>query len=116
MLVYRVEDTNGTGPYQSRLPVANKMSQEHGGSRTHKTPYGDRILNGISPFEYCGFDSLANLKKWFAGFLRELHGAGFVVTVWDCPDYLARTGYNGQTLFYRHEATKIISKSILARS
>ena len=104
MLVYRVENTLGQGPYSYDAHFSKNyvMMRRHSDSR-HPGPYHYKsLLSGISKSEYCGFNSIDNARKWFAGFIRSLDAEGFHLSVYESSS--ARVGRFGQTLFVKSEA------------
>jgi len=112
MLVYRVENCHGNGPYMDRTSGLNTMYYKHTGMN-HPSPYNDPALVAISINEYCAFDSPEALREWFKGYLRALKAEGFHIAVYEAKR--ARVGAKGQTLFIRKTATKIKSASMLSR-
>lgn len=102
MLVYRVENASGEGPYNGAFCRKEGMSYRHSDNR-HPGPYHYKsLLSGISKSEYCGFNSIDNARKWFAGFIRSLDAEGFHLSVYESSS--ARVGRFGQTLFVKSEA------------
>ncbi len=103
MHVFRVETLDGNGPYQrSRLTIEQRnkledMYNDHCNEFFHPAPWSDRYLLTIAENEYCGFISIAQLRKWFAGWLDILAELEFVVTVYDVPEDAVRSS-NHQAL------------------
>ena len=73
MLVYRVEDSNGVGPYRNWMSIGVFLKYKHA-KLTERTPTPTE--DGMSVFDdaYCsgstndyrfGFDSIEALKNWF---------------------------------------------------
>jgi hypothetical protein len=107
MLIYRIENDNGLGPYQhheGQFSDAYPMMCDHSDNR-HPSPWHSSSgLSSIYEFEYCGFDSIVSLAEWFADYLDELDSEGFWVSVYESD---ARVGHYGQALFQRECATKV---------
>ncbi|MGW3674660.1 hypothetical protein [Streptomyces sp. NPDC005166] len=74
---------------------------------THPEPRRDPDLRGIDEHERCGFDSIDALDEWFDGWATALAGCGFVVTVYDVPDWAVRVGRHGQIVFDAAEAVEV---------
>lgn len=95
MLVYRVENQEGIGPYcceygenideptkQWIEKYIERLGNKHAPwrSKYHQT------VNSVVGFErgmVCGFDSKAKLRQWFHGFRYGLRKNGFVCNVYD---------------------------------
>lgn len=104
MLVFRVEDANGMGPYQDSSANTDcwTLCADHA-DMFHPSPLRDSKLRGISPDEFCALDSPEALLRWFRGWLERLAEFGFVVTIYNAR--YARVGENGQALFRKERAT-----------
>ena len=100
MLVYRVENANGLGPYQYALEAfsgAGDMCSAHGDKRHPGPWHPESDLNGINSREFCGLDSPQALLEWFYDFLVDLDADGFHVSVYSTEE--VRVGRYGQALF-----------------
>lgn len=101
MIVYRIEDAFGRGPYRdhslrdfsaNQIEDLAEMVEYHRDSQ-HPHPSEDGIdsesvflpstsvLDGrqFNPAYYCGFDSIESLCEWFSSFEPALAAAGFSV-------------------------------------
>lgn len=124
-IVYRVEDVNGEGPYQSKY--ANGWLDHFGAESTapafirdlytsdamdpdpHPSPYNDGIDGRINHDEFFGFHTLTSLAAWM---LREpedahkLNIAGYHVSVFEVDRHDVRVG-SRQVVFTRRRASKV---------
>lgn len=78
MWLYRFEDESGEGPYMSLGHCCNlgmALHEDHTGSYVHPNRYKDH-LNKVGK-HYC--TGVAELKRWFGGFIPRLIRAGFKV-------------------------------------
>lgn len=98
MIVYRIEDEDGYGPYNSDLDVRgpveiqillSRLNKEHSECRptlyydvsyTHREKYLERCI------WLCCCDSVCKLKDWFEGFYQSLLFGGFVVNIYEVTD------------------------------
>jgi len=97
ILVFRVQDTDGYGPYNGMSwEGRSEMSSSHCDD-SHMSPNADPTLGGISYIEKCGCDSPEALLRWFDGYWEALAEAGFVVKILKAKE--ARTGRNGQVVY-----------------
>lgn len=79
MVVYRVENEEGVGPYHSSWYYHSEIGYLHSNSK-HPSIQTDKIIEGkigrLSYDEYkkyfCGFKSLLQYKEWFSLRLRKL--------------------------------------------
>jgi hypothetical protein len=121
MIIYRVEGPDGIGPYQTLKPdwssrepelidLADAVAREHSDCPDHPSPCFDGIGHLRDEHEICGFSSPDDLKTWFAGWLRKLHRAGYVVAVYDVPDHGVRHG--GHQVVFK-PGVKIAEMSVL---
>lgn len=96
MLVYRVayprEDGRiPVGPYQSGewavsdevYELCDEMSSNHMDMH-HPIPWNDGI-GEMDCDDYCAFDSMESLKRWFDDWLYGLLDAGFRIFIYDVP-------------------------------
>lgn len=87
MLVYRVEDENGNGPYrcigrtEAEIELARTLCAAHTDS-AHPTPLEDFRYH-VSSMHVCAFTCLDALLIWFDGFLEDLHNTGHNIKVYD---------------------------------
>ncbi|MEU7570309.1 hypothetical protein [Micromonospora sp. NPDC049240] len=100
MLVYRVETSNGKGPYNgfnawdltiAQMARHGEMSSSHANPKTHPTPQADRSwrLNPKSQDfgdrHLFAFASRADLVAWFGGWGVHLQDCGYRVGVYRAP-------------------------------
>ena len=108
MLVYRVENNQGIGPYKV-YPKPNsimELCEAHNSSRAHPAPGADPGLGVFMQKDYfCGFASEAVLKKWFHGWRKHLRTAGFHMAVYQARKVLV-SKYTGQVIFKKGLAKK----------
>ena len=107
MVVFRIEDARGDGPYAGSIPPS---LQETTGSwdamAHHPTPVHDPgIKRRMAHEEYCGFKNLRQLLTWVyrRDALEELTALGFRIAVYRVDFRHATVGY-AQVVFKRHEA------------
>jgi hypothetical protein len=117
MLVYRIENESGLGPYQSgnlnAFTYSWDMCIAHS-NMAHCAPHVDPDLEGISSDEFCGCDSIESLLSWFYEFLEALEPQGFNISVYEIAE--ARVGANGQTLFKRNIAGKRVARYLISEA
>lgn len=91
MIIYRVEDKDGIGPYQStNWDFPQHQKKIHNGP-SHPNPEMEALERGWS--DHCGFDSIQKLKRWFAIEDRKFFGKrGFKLVVFDVPEHLIKQG------------------------
>lgn len=113
MIVYRVEHSDGHGPYNfstaegeirtgdmaelnARLCVAHNDS-------AHPSPREDNVPNcmGWTIPGVCGFESLSALAAWFEGWGQELADHGFMIKVFEIDAQWVSAG-NRQLVFMPH--------------
>lgn len=106
MLVYRVENENGTGPYLSFHPLLDQMRNEHAmqGDDPRPTPDWDGI-DDIDADEYSAVQSPEAADEWFWGHGKVLDEAGFELTVWDAQD--VRCG--GKQVVFRKDTARMVA-------
>ena len=118
MLVYRLENKLGKGPYNGGVIwdqggpkpsyLSNLYNRHSGAADPHPTP-GQDGLGYIDDREFFGFDTAAAVCAWF---FREpedaelLTARGLFVTVWEVPVDFVRYGRK-QIVFYRAEAHQV---------
>lgn len=104
MLVYRVENAGGEGPYVSG---AANVLREHNYCANHPIIYEDNIdlYRGVDP--RCGCVSLEALKKWFGEYLQTLLNLGYYIVEYSVLDSRVIVGKSGiQCGFDRYYASK----------
>lgn len=105
MIVYRVQDRHGRGPYNA--PDAPKWVLRHNGDPRRPGPWSDKKLaryGNIKDDDFFGFASVNQLLKWFTKTeLKLLHHAGFNVVRID-GEIVARSSH--QVLFRHKEGAK----------
>ena len=110
MLVYRMENRNGRGPYRSLSEPARWLRDEHGISLydddLHPVPPDDGVP--FPPWEGSfGFASREALDRWFPKEARQLlREKGQHVTVYEVPENMVEQGRN-QLVFHRDSARKV---------
>lgn len=117
MIVYRVEDEHGNGPYVARVRGYNGprtraaerlgrlLRDQHGwGDHDHPSPAEDGIAVPEHRDTYvCGFASLDQATQWFAGWGERLYTGGYDLMAYDVPDEHVRVG-DRQVMFDTHHA------------
>jgi hypothetical protein len=105
MIVWRVEDATGRGPYNSRYFTAAGLDKHQG--MEYPTPGEESIL--YMPGGRCGFVSRAKLAEWFkVDCRRKLHEFGFGISVFEVSEEDVYEGRK-QVIFDITQA-KLISK------
>jgi hypothetical protein len=91
--VYRYEDENGVGPYQSCIDeeFGYLLSKAHCNNPRTPNPFKDKIEDfyySITKTGRClfGCDSIKLLKRWFRGFNRTLKRKNFVIVEYVVPN------------------------------
>jgi hypothetical protein len=114
MKVFRIEDSNGIGPYSKGWGCLDKMFQSHSGL-SHPSPFEEDLNvyevdeNGDESIErphFCGFPTLDQMKVWFKGFRASLKKAGFKLSIYEVGHKDVQIGEK-QLLFRRDAATLI---------
>ena len=112
--VYRIENSdNGCGPYISGDNYDEEVyGKVHGTiSSKHPTPIIE-FNRDIEDEEFCGFNSIAQLKKWFnKAILRFMLNRTFQVLVY--KDVKITAIGEKQVLFIKKGRTRNITKSFL---
>lgn len=104
--VYRVENVDGRGPYQSNsadTPELIDMSKWHV-DENHPEIYFDipdfeKIPNAYDFKWLCGFLTLNSLREWFDGYIPALNRAGFQIKEYMVPKTKVYVG-SKQVLFF----------------
>lgn len=112
MKVFRIEDSNGVGPYSRSWKRLRKMFNCHSGS-SHPSPfkedlnvYEDKGGDVEERPHFCGFPTLDQMKVWFRGFRASLNKAGFKLSIYEVGHRNVQIGEK-QLLFRRDAATLI---------
>jgi hypothetical protein len=119
-LVYRVEDPDGTGPYQllNRLPLLDKLLERHNHlSRTPQPCWDGFSYNDAHPsyWHRFGFVDLRSLKTWFNAVERSLLAAeGCVIRVYNVGE-IDWIGRSGQLYFNRGRAVPVATLNLTKR-
>jgi len=108
--VYRVEHSvTGEGPYirsnrDTNWDAVPGLHRAHNMSDAHPGPYADDVVGRKLRDEHSfGFSSREQLDKWFKGFKKKLHTAGFVIRVFEAPeDTTVISGH--QTIFVKDDS------------
>ena len=91
MYIYRIELTNGIGPYNSNDPVTNrfgvKMMNEHT-DNMHPSMWEEhnyhKIPSGVSCGEFrCAFDTAEKLTDWFDEWFVTLDDYDYKVAIYE---------------------------------
>ena len=118
-LVYRVEDSKGSGPYRSQyyetLMLPSRCEERHSNDE-HPCPAEDRILHRyMYTDEYCGFKDLDQFRAWFnLRDRRKLDSQGLSLAVYRVSNSNITYGEH-QVLFYKGRADKIKEYSLLTK-
>lgn len=94
MIVYRVEDASGQGPYNSPWAPEN-MPEVHTNNPTHPGPFND--IGWDWPYKLgdvhtiFGFESLEMLDAWFRGWKTRLRDH-FEIHTYEVPEALVLKG------------------------
>lgn len=122
MLVYRVEDKLGYGPYHSPLDgkFSDKLCGAHANPMTHPTSWTEEL-----PSEYelgwkenqlrHGFGSMRRLNEWFDEYWKkELKKHKFYISIYQVnPRYVRTSRSKKQTIFNIDKATFIKRMDII---
>ena len=128
MKVYRVEDSEGEGPYGSDLYswcTTPKMSERHIWSSKTPPPDQDGALLPLSIWvrleddiqsrtvtSRFGFRTLKQLRSWFTpAARRNLSECGYVISVYEAPGEYVRLG-NHQLVFWREGSEKVDERDL----
>lgn len=113
-LVYRIEEENGTGPYQGKTSAANSWFRKSICNHNSEKRPGPRecfILRemGVDDLKkYCfGFSTIKQLERWFTKTDRELlHKSGYYISVYSVPKEYYMKATN-QCVFIKEYSTLI---------
>lgn len=104
MLVYRVENKHGEGPYVSGAAL---LLNSHNCSDSHPVIYRDGV-DMYGRDVRCGCVSLEALENWFGEYLPLLRNMGYSVVEYSVLNSKVRVGNSGvQCAFDRHYASKV---------
>ena len=100
MLIYRVEDESGVGPYRmtamrtaQQKALASLLGSAHNLSETHPLPSKDGMEQvWFQRHILYGFTSIEAAREWFAGFETDLAETGYSLNVMNVPDALVVQG------------------------
>ena len=98
MIVYRVQNAKGTGPFQGSVMGLVKLWEDG------PTPREDGLEGSMADM-HCGVGEPYYLPQWFPQ-PHSLRARGFTLTVWDVPDDHAEW-LRHQAVFARDAATLI---------
>lgn len=114
IIVYRVENKYGIGPYKSYLCGAQEYLRCHNLSLdTHPPIWRDTGI--YSDDYYCGFSNHQQLLDWFKSKLGMLHSHGFKVSSYAVPSTSVVLGKSGRQLaFIKDDATLVCRMNILS--
>lgn len=113
MKIFRIEDQNGMGPYNSKFIGLDWQINSHLNPNSHPSPDVDIGLRSkieeikwIRSLFYCGFESMQSLNQWFhPKELIALLNAGFTVVTYECSEGYLYVG-DRQVIFWKEMATK----------
>lgn len=108
MLVYRVEDSTGAGPYNEHTMVGSNLLAEHEWDSGHPSPAADGNLDLVAGFRtYYAGPNVEWLADWFTGFGAALIEADYHVAEYSVSDSDTKIGnLSGQIGFNMDEATQ----------
>lgn len=93
MIIYRVEDETGNGPYATGGPhQVPHMGWEHTNDRNHPSPQEDMGVDSVGTrvfrpwVHFCGGHSLQQLATWFEGWVEKLKEHGHTVAVYEVSE------------------------------
>lgn len=116
IIVYRVENQDGCGPYRTgslrgkQHEVGEWLNSQYVklDEIRHKRPmpYSDGIFEHTDD-DYCGFHGIKKLRQWFTKEeLQKLQEAGFQINKYKVPKELVIDG-NRQVMFRKKAAKKL---------
>lgn len=106
VIVYRVEDPHGLGPYNMSAQASHLCWW--GGDLHHPGPHEDGIGRTIY-WEHFGFESAQHVIDWFYQDddpAEELESLGLSVTVWETD----QVRYGGRQLVFDRENAKLVRR------
>jgi hypothetical protein len=107
MIVFRIENEDGVGPYQkhSGKILFERMCEEH--SDKNHPNYRDDFDNYYYPFVF-GFHSRQLYKTWFGGFITLMRTHGFKLSKYEIDPLKIIIGKSGkQIIFRKSDAIKV---------
>lgn len=114
ILVYRIENEYGDGPYQHLLNP-ELLLEAH-----NRFEYPDIYRDaGLLPGERCGFISIPQCIRWFNGFLLAFKDEGFLLAVYKVNSLYVHFGASGKQLCFdksQAQLVKVIGKSNVKES
>lgn len=115
MLVYRIQDKDGYGPFSNGFYATTPKFKRHNTDQIHPTPFEEGLLNpaNIDKDYHCGFSSRNRLNKWFAGIQKELAYGGFVIAVYQVDQQHVKRGQI--QLVFRKSKSKLIKTERIIR-
>lgn len=110
MLVYRVENIVGCGPYTSisikkTKDLTKKLCEKHNGSPQHPCSWSDipGFFEKVESKDYRhGFLSIGQLKTWFRGFEQDLKDNGFFISTYEVPSESVFIGSRQVVYLWEH--------------
>lgn len=113
MRVYRIQDQNGIGPYNSTLGIYDRslgrMISSHCNPDTHPAYLIDFARYPVLG-ERSGCESMQALFKWFGGYLPTLLAVGYIVAVFEVPSWDVETGCSGKQVLFQSARAKRVDK------
>ena len=108
MKVFRIENSDGTGPYR-HSEIGIELCRIHSGIPKHPGPFDDRDSNGKHLINFLwqdrsyifGFSSLEQLLAWFLDELELLAQHEFVVSVYESSQVVCG---NFQVIFIKESS------------
>lgn len=119
MLIYRIEDESGKGPYigvwkdEATGQSDAALSCSHADAE-HPVASID-IGEDFDKKHFCGCPSLEALEEWFDGWEEILFRNGYFIVKYDIPDDQVLMGYSGRQVGFVPDCTKtVVSKPIFS--
>ena len=107
MLVYRIENKRGQGPYCSNHKYQDWLCDRHSDIEKHPSPVEDGIYEWTKSHK-CGFSSLKKLKAWFnTEELKALYAAKFDIVRYEVDKKDVLVGQK-QVMFNRRKARRVV--------
>jgi len=121
MIVYRLEDANGCGPYYLTTKLADELDYAHSYLERSDHPVASRDCYWLplkqlirSDGYRCAFTSVEQYRKWFKGYLTKLKTAGYkLVSYRVAKRYVAFGAF--QVMFIPTKAKKLKEYSPLLK-
>lgn len=122
MIVYRIENERGIGPYRCQIEdddIIDDLSElmfRHRDMSTHPSRLRDfshKQLSNMDGEPFFGFDSMESLLKWFTPSDLELIPDSFSIVAYSVSLYDVQHGWSGkQLIFVKAKSEKIEAISI----